>query len=143
MEPGLIGHQALVPEWVIGFVSVVHVRYCSAKELVFVGWIQKKKTKQKQTKKKQWRVNSALQEQLQDIITSYWASSRKSLSLKILFLKNILLKLNDQISFLSLFAGLSGIFIKRIGPAEIRVNAFSNITMRCLVAETIAQLDDL
>ena len=134
-----MGHQALVPEWVIGFVSVVHVRYCSAKELVFVGWIQKKKQKQK----KQWRVNSALQEQLQDIITSYWASSRKSLSLKILFLKNILLKLNDQISFLSLFAGLSGIFIKRIGPAEIRVNAFSNITMRCLVAETVAELNDL
>ena len=43
----------------------------------------------------------------------------------------------------SLFAGLSGIFIKRTGPAEIRVNALSNITLSCLVAETVAELDDL
>ena len=43
----------------------------------------------------------------------------------------------------SLFAGLSGIFIKRIGPAEILVNALSNITLSCLVPETVAELDDL
>ena len=42
-----------------------------------------------------------------------------------------------------LFAGLSGIFIKRRGPAEIRVNALSNITLSCLVPETVAELDDL
>ena len=39
-----------------------------------------------------------------------------------------------------LFAGLSGIFIKRSGPAEIRVNALSNITLSCLVSETVAKL---
>ena len=43
----------------------------------------------------------------------------------------------------SLFAGPSGIFIKQTGPADIRVNAFSNITLSCLVAETVAKLDDL
>ena len=43
----------------------------------------------------------------------------------------------------SLFAGLSGIFIKRTEPAEIQVNALSNVTLRCLVAETVTELDDL
>ena len=43
----------------------------------------------------------------------------------------------------SLFAGLSETFIKRIGPAEIRVNALNNITLSCLVPETVAELDDL
>ena len=43
----------------------------------------------------------------------------------------------------SLFAGLSGIFIKRVGPAEILVNALSNTTLSCLVPETVAELDDL
>ena len=43
----------------------------------------------------------------------------------------------------SRFAGLSGIFIKQTGPVEIRVNALSNITLSCLVAEAVAELDDL
>ena len=42
--------------------------------------------------------------------------------------------------FFSPIAGLEGIYIKRVGPAEIRVNAFSNITFSCLLA--IAALDD-
>ena len=36
-----------------------------------------------------------------------------------------------------------GIYIKRSGPAVTSVNAFSNITLSCLVAKTVAQLDDL
>ena len=45
--------------------------------------------------------------------------------------------------FFSPFAGLEGIYIKRVGPAEVRVNAFSNITFSCLVAKTVAGLDDV
>ena len=41
------------------------------------------------------------------------------------------------------FAGLGGIDIKRSGPAEIRVKAFSNVTLSCLVAKAVAELDDL
>ena len=45
--------------------------------------------------------------------------------------------------FFSPFAGLDGILINRTGPAEILVNALSNITLSCLVPETVAELDDL
>ena len=44
--------------------------------------------------------------------------------------------------FFSPFAGLEGIYIKRVGPAEVRVNAFSNITFSCLVAK-VAGLNDV
>ena len=43
----------------------------------------------------------------------------------------------------ALFGGLSGILINRTGPAEIVVNALSNITLSCLVPETVAELNDL
>ena len=44
--------------------------------------------------------------------------------------------------FFSPFAG-SGIYITRSGPEEIAANASSNITLSCLVAKTVAEIDGL
>ncbi|KAK2561257.1 Toll-like receptor 6 [Acropora cervicornis] len=43
----------------------------------------------------------------------------------------------------SLSSGSPGIYITRSGPEEISANAFSNITLSCLVAKNAAKLDDL
>ena len=60
-----------------------------------------------------------------------------------LVLNNILLKFKQIFFLFSPFAGSSGIYITRSGPEEIEVNAFSNITLSCLVPKAVAELDDL
>ena len=59
-----------------------------------------------------------------------------------LVLNNILFKINTDLFVFSPFAG-SGIYITRSGPEEIAANAFSNITLSCLVSRIVAKLDDL
>ena len=62
--------------------------------------------------------------------------------LRTLVLTNSLLKIKTDVFFFSPFVG-SGINITRSGPEEISANAYSNITLSCLVAENAAELDDL
>ena len=58
-----------------------------------------------------------------------------------LVLNNILLKIKTDLFVFSPFAG-SGIYITLSGPEEIAANAYSNITLSCLVAKTVAELND-
>ncbi|XP_044179110.1 hemicentin-1-like [Acropora millepora] len=44
---------------------------------------------------------------------------------------------------IQLFFRCSGIYITLSGPEEIAANAYSNITLSCLVAKNVAELDDL
>ena len=60
-----------------------------------------------------------------------------------LALNNILLKIKTDVFLFSPFAGSPGIYITRSGPEEIAANAFSTITLSCLVAKNAAELDDL
>ena len=62
--------------------------------------------------------------------------------LRTLVLNNILLKIKTDVLFFSPFVG-PGIYITRSGPEEISANAFSNITLSCLVAKNAAKLEDL
>ena len=93
-----------------------------------------------------WCVNSALQDQLQDVLCLWCTfdivAGKNWYLFRTLVLNNTFLKIKTDLFHFFPFAG-SGVYITRSGPEEIAASPFSNITLSCLVPRTVAELDDL